>query len=180
MSFASIVLERRLSDQLARAAREGADLSLPMAEISEQMLEDTRRRFEAEVAPGGVPWKKSRRSIRDGGKTLQERGFLIRGLHRRSGATFAEVGVRNNAPQNVYAEAHQTGVNKQVQVKAHTRTIKQAFGKRLANAVVANIGAFTRQMNIPARPYLGFDLDEIEAIKDILIAHLRRIFGAAA
>lgn len=178
--FVSIAIEKSLADQLARAAAEAADLSPAMNQISEEMLTDTRRRYLAEVAPGGVPWKKSARAIADGGKTLQAKGFLLRSLDRRSGPKFAEVGVVPGAPQSAYAAAHQFGFDEAVNVKAHKRKVEQAFGKRLATAIIADVKAHTRTMRIPARPFLGFDPDTIEDIRDILADHLRQVFDRAA
>lgn len=179
-AFASITLERKLSEQLARAQREGANLSEPMDEISEKMLANTRARFLAERAPSGVPWKKSNRAISDGGKTLQLKKFLLRSLGRRFGANFAEAGVEAGAPQEAYAAAHQEGSNKQVTVKAHTRTIKEAFGVRLAKAVTVHVASYSRAMNLPARPYLGFGQEDRDDITDILTRFLRGIFGEGA
>jgi phage virion morphogenesis protein len=162
--FVSITIDRSLADQLARATAEAADLRPAMDEISEEMLTDTRRRFFAEVAPGGVPWKKSQRAIEKGGKTLQDKGFLLRSLDRRSGANFAEVGVTPGGPQEAYAAIHQFGGTI---VPKNKKTL--SFGGRLAAKVT-----------MPARPYLGFDPDTAEDIREILSAHLRRVFDQAA
>ncbi len=159
----TLTIERSLADQLARARREAADLAPAMAEISELMLEDTRRRFRAEVAPGGVPWKKSRRAIERGGKTLQDKGFLLRSLDRRSGERFAEVGVKPGAPQSTYAAIHQFGGT----IRPRARKAL-SFGGRLVAKVV-----------MPARPYLGFDPDVREDIVLILKRHLSRALGGA-
>lgn len=178
--FISIAVEKSLADQLARAQAEAVDLTPAMAKASEEMLADTRRRFLAQVAPGGVPWKKSRRAIEEGGATLQREGFLLRSLDRRSGGNFAEVGVKPGAPQESYAAVHQFGSNKTVSVKAHQRKVEQAFGQRLVKAVIAEVAAHSRVMRMPARPYLGFDPDTIENIREILTDHLRSAFDQAA
>lgn len=163
-AFLTITIERSLADQLAQARRQAADLRPAMDEVSELMLEDTRRRFLAEVAPGGVPWKKSRRAIETGGKTLEDKGFLLRSLDRRSGATFAEVGVKPGAPQSTYAAIHQFG-----------GTITPRKGKALSFG-----GRLVAKVVMPARPYLGFDPDVVEDIMLILRRHLSRALGGAA
>lgn len=162
--FIAIRIDKSLADQLARAQVEAIDLTPAMDEVAEEMLADTRRRFDAEVAPGGVPWKKSRRAIEDGGKTLNLSGILRRSIDRRSGANFAEVGVTAGLPQSTYAAIHQFG-------GTITPKAKKAlsFGGRLFAKVV-----------MPARPYLGFDPDTIEDINTILADHLRQAFDQAA
>ena len=162
--FVSIELEQRLSDQLARAQREAADLSQPMADASEAMLANTRARFAAERGPRGVPWKKSQRAIEKGGKTLQDKGFLIRSLDRRSGADFAEVGVKPGAPQQTYAAIHQFGGTIVPRAKKAL-----SFGGRLVAKVI-----------MPARPYLGFGAEDVRDVTEILTRFLRGIFGETA
>nr|WP_306300260.1 phage virion morphogenesis protein [Erythrobacter sp. LQ02-29] len=157
-------MEQRLSEQL-RAAIEGAeDLTPAMDDISERLLESTRRRFDTESGVSGVPWKKSRRAIEDGGKTLQDSGRLYRALDRRSGPTFAEVGVRAGGPPEIYAAIHQFG-----------GTIRPRHKKALSFA-----GRVVAQVVMPARPYLGFDPEDREDIVEVLTAHLRRSFDEAA
>lgn len=52
-----------------------------------------------------------------------------------------------------YARVHEKGFFGAVPVQAHTRTITQAFGQEIAPTQV-QVQAHTRQMQIPARPYL--------------------------
>ncbi len=162
--FVSIALERRLSEDLARAQREAADLTPAMDEISEAMLDNTRERFMAERGPSGVPWKRSQEAIAEGRKTLQKKGFLIRSLDRRSGATFAEVGVKPGAPQQTYAAIHQFGGTIVPRAKKAL-----SFGGRLVAKVI-----------MPARPYLGFGADDRRDITAVLMRFLRRVFGEPA
>lgn len=49
-----------------------------------------------------------------------------------------------------YAGVHEYGMQKTVHVRAHQRT--EAFGR---NVGPFQVGAFSRRMNIPARPYLA-------------------------
>ena len=162
--FLTIKLEKRLSEQLARAKREAVNLTTAMDRISELMLENVNRRFANEVGVSGVPWKRSRRAIEDGGKTLRDKGFLQRSIDRRSGPDFAEVGVEGGGPQVTYAAIHQFG-------GTITPKNKKAlsFGGRLVSKVV-----------MPARPYLGFDPEEREDIEAILSRHLRSAFEETA
>lgn len=162
-AFISIVLEKRLSEQLERAIREAVDLTQALAEVSEKMLANTRERFDAETSPLGVPWKMSARAAETGGKTLYKDGWLRRGLDRRSGATFAEVGVKPTGPQATYASIHQFGGT----IRAQGSALRTPFGPR-------------KSVTIPARPYLGFSEQDRTDITAILTDHLRDTFGEAA
>jgi len=67
----------------------------------------------------------------------------------------------------VYAAAHEYGFTGAENVKAHLRTIKQAFGKALKSPISIKISAFTRQANIPEKSFLRAQLKEDEQfIKD--------------
>lgn len=63
-----------------------------------------------------------------------------------------------------YSGVHQDGFSGSVQVDAHTRLITQAFGKALAFPVYQSVGAFTRQMNIPQREFLGLSRDNQQEV----------------
>lgn len=162
--FASITLERRLSEQLAEARRAGADLTPAMDEISKMMLVNVNRRFATETGVSGVAWKKSLRVLQEGGRTLRETGTLQRSIDRRSGRDFAEVGVEGGGPQVTYAAIHQFG-----------GTIKPRRKKALSFG-----GRVVSQVVMPKRDYLGFDVEEREDIPLILAKHLRKIFDEAA
>jgi len=59
-----------------------------------------------------------------------------------------------------YAAIHEYGFAGPQTVKAHLRTIKQAFGRPLASPVQVNVGAFTRNVNMPARSFMRTSLAE--------------------
>lgn len=163
-TFIKIELERKLSEQLERAMREVSDLSEPMHEISELMLEKTHERFGTETGLNGVPWKKSERAKKKaGGKTLYDQGTLHKSLRRMSGKDFAEVGVESGGPQATYAVIHQFG---------GTITPKRkkalSFGGRILSKVI-----------MPERPYLGFDQEDRGKIENVLERHIRSVFGEA-
>ena len=67
--------------------------------------------------------------------------------------------VRGNAVESAigtnveYAGAHERGFSGSVQVPAHSRTVTQAFGVPIA-PVRAQVRAHSRQVRIPARPFL--------------------------
>lgn len=53
-----------------------------------------------------------------------------------------------------YGPVHEYGFHGPVPVRAHIRTITQAFGRKIKPTPVS-VRAHTRQANIPARPFVG-------------------------
>jgi len=131
---------RQALDRLLRATR---DLSDPMAEIAEVLLENTQKRFERGQAPDGTPWaplspkyRRSRRKRRSrGADAILVLDDHLRGeLHATSGRDWAEVG-----SSRIYAATHQFG---------------------------------DPRRNIPARPFLGLDDQDLANIHEILAEYL--------
>lgn len=58
-----------------------------------------------------------------------------------------------------YARAHEEGFSGNVQIPSHTRRITQAFGRQIEPKTV-QVSAHSKNMNIPARPYLSPALDD--------------------
>lgn len=58
-----------------------------------------------------------------------------------------------------YALAHEEGFTGVVNVPAHSRTITQAFGRKIAPRTVF-VDAYSYNQNIPARPYLQPSLED--------------------
>jgi len=131
-----------LRRKAARLLRHLGDLSEPMLEVREVMLNAVHDRFESETDPDGNRWRRlspatlvARRRRGKGGVTiLRASGRLIGSIAPRSDATSATVGTNV-----VYGAIHQFG--------------GQA-GRGLA-------------VTIPARPYLGFGVAERTAIGEI-------------
>lgn len=137
-----------LRRKAARLLRRLGDLSEPMLEVREVMLNAVHDRFESESDPDGNRWRRlspatlaGRRRRRKGGVTiLRASGRLIGSIAPRSDATSATVGTNV-----VHGAIHQFG--------------GQA-GRGLA-------------VTIPARPYLGFGAAEQTAIGEIFEDWLR-------
>lgn len=53
-----------------------------------------------------------------------------------------------------YAARHELGFRGRESVPAHTRLIKQAFGRALKMPKTVNVRAHSRNINLPARPFL--------------------------
>jgi len=62
-----------------------------------------------------------------------------------------------------YARIHELGFSGTQNIRAHLRTIKSAFGKRIkGGAVTFQVSAHTRQVDFPARSFLASALSELE------------------
>jgi phage virion morphogenesis protein len=178
----------RLNQALQGLIRAGADLSDPMAQISDQMVTDTIHRFETGTAPDGTPWVPSRRAQKTGGKTLIEHGGLMGSIVGESGPDYAAAGTNK-----VYGAIHQFGGTIQKQARSQVNLtaggssafISAASAKRRNKArsktvfgQAVTIGAHA--VTMPARPYLGFNDREIDDFTQILTAHLVEGFTGAA
>ena len=132
-----------LRRKAARLLRRLGDLSEPMLEVREVMLNAVHDRFESESAPDGNRWRRlspatlvARRGRGKGGVTiLRASGRLIGSIAPRSDATSATVGTNV-----VHGAIHQ-------------------FGGQAGRG---------HKVTIPARPYLGFGDREREEIDEIL------------
>jgi phage virion morphogenesis protein len=166
--------DREVTRTLERLARKVADLSPVMREISGVMLDAVHDNFATEGSRTGNPWKKSKRSIRDAGQTLQDTQRLYRSIQAHSDAHGAVVGT------NVaYAAAHHFGVNKTVtaRVAAHRRKVKsrdQKQGRKKSASGVAFVRAHSRTMklNLPARPFLVLADDDTRRIVERMRRYL--------
>ncbi|MCO5082650.1 MAG: phage virion morphogenesis protein [Rhizobiaceae bacterium] len=118
-----------------------------MEGIARLVQEQTRRRIEVEkTSPAGEPWKKNWK----GSSTLYESGALSRSIDYAATETTAEIGTGI-----VYGRIHQLG-----------GTIKPKSAKALA-FMMGNRFVMTRQVTMPARPYLGLSAEnERDIIQD--------------
>ncbi|MEO7691286.1 MAG: phage virion morphogenesis protein [Sphingomonas sp.] len=139
-------VERRL----ALLADRFGNLQPLMETIGQVLATDAEDNFEGEHSPDGAPWKKSQRVLEHGGKTLQLSRRLRMSITYRAGASSVEVGTNV-----VYARRHQEGFHGPERVASFKRTMREVFGVRLAEPIEVTVGAFTRQANTPARPFLG-------------------------
>lgn len=132
-------------------------------EIGSYLVASVIRRFETESGPGGAPWKKSRRAAREGGQTLTDKGRLRNSLTHNVLADGVEVGTNV-----VYAAIHQFGG------RTPPRTIRPKRKKALYFPGAAHPVAKVNHpgSNIPARPFLGIDERDREAIRRIVARHL--------
>jgi len=68
-----------------------------------------------------------------------------------------------------YAARHEFGFTGTESIKAHTRTITQAFGEQLSEAKQVAVRAYSRQAKTPERSFLRSSLDDMreEIIKGL-------------
>lgn len=127
-------------------------------EIGQALVTSTVHRFERETGPDGQPWKPSRRAREEGGQTLTDKGRLRGSITHVAGPTFVDVGTNV-----LHAAIHQFGG--EIRPKGSGKLYIQRGG-----AVTAVVDSVT----MPARPFLGVDDADRDAISEILLDALER------
>lgn len=166
--------DKRLLANLKAITRGVDDLTTPMRATGEYLTNQTRDRFDSQTAPNGAPWQPLSSNYQAHKRRNQERiltldARLRRSIHYR--AQRREVAVGTNL---VYGAIHQLGFNGAVTVQSFTRRNKRndvyasANGRRRKTASgVSFVRAHSRNMRMPARPYIGLseqDYNEIPRI----------------
>jgi phage gpG-like protein len=110
------------------------------------------------------------------GQVLKNRtGTLRRKINGRvsetSNSITGQVGVKL-----AYAAAHEYGFDGNENVRAHLRTIKQAFGREIA-PVTFQVQAYTRHVHLPERSFLRSSLSEMTPAIQTMIREA--VVGAA-
>ncbi|EEE2001878.1 phage morphogenesis protein [Salmonella enterica subsp. enterica serovar Kotte] len=128
----------------------------------------TRRRIISEkTAPSGEAWpawsdsyagtRHSGQSLlRGNGDLLDSIQFVVERGRVRVGSSLS------------YAGVHQDGFSGKVRVGAHQRLVTQAFGRALRYPVWQSVGAFSRQVEIPQREYLGVSATNREELMRVI------------
>ena len=168
---------------LSRRVARMEDTTGMLDEIGAHLESSTLLRFETESGPDGLPWRPSRRAQREGGKTLTDRGRLRDSITRQvlGAGQRAEVQVGTNVE---YGAIHQFGGT----IRQRPRQQVLAFGARggrftsrraasrrragFLRVAFASIGE--REINMPARPFLGISAVDRTAIARIVLRHLER------
>lgn len=96
------------------------------------------------------------------GQVLHTRtGTLRRSINQE--VTQSGSSIRGVVGTNVsYGRIHEYGFQGTVDVKAHLRTITQAFGRPLSSPVTQNVRAHTMTVNLPERSFLRSALKDFE------------------
>ena len=149
--------EARLDASLSDAIRAAGDMTPLMRRIGNVLEVSVSQRFERSQGPGGAAWPVSIRAREEGGKTLVDSARLRDSIVSEAEPRAVEVGT--NVP---YAGIHQFG-----------GTIRpreaDALSFRLPGGQFVTVG----KVDIPARPFLGFDAADEADIGDTVEAYFR-------
>lgn len=143
--------------QASKLLDRGIDVSPLLNNIAETILTSIDRRFEAEESAEGKPWVASHRATQEGGQTLSDSGKFRRSFAYDAQGDHIKIGT--NWP---WANTHHYGVK-----------IKPLSGKYLAFN-----GIFVKEVNIPARPVLGFSDSDKKIIEVQINNHIKDRLGA--
>jgi phage virion morphogenesis protein len=124
--------------------------------IGETLVSGTQKRFHEGKAPDGQPWK----PVRRGGSPLRDTGQLRGSIEYATTADSVLVG--SNLPQ---ALIHQKGG----EVKAKKK-------KALHFKTPEGNDVFVKSVNIPARPYLGINDEDMKVVRGVLKEWFRQVF----
>lgn len=133
--------------------------------ITEDMKNDVRSNFDNQHSYLGVKWEKSKRAVKDGGKTLLDTGRLYNSFTVKATNDYARVGTNVK-----YARVLNVGTLKgelwkgKVNVKSHYRKIKyrKKNGRWAKNKRKIKVREFYRKSmspwgDIPAYNYMGIN-----------------------
>ncbi|NOR62159.1 MAG: phage virion morphogenesis protein [Rhodobacteraceae bacterium] len=145
-------------------AHDALEYPLGMYEaIGVAMVTSTRERFDRGESPEGNPWPVSLRAQFEGGKTLVDKGALVKSITHIADQNGVEIGTNLE-----YAATHQFGA---------TITPKSAGALRFS---IPGIGFITSQsVNIPARPFIGLSAEDEVEIETIAFDFIAEAFGGA-
>jgi phage virion morphogenesis protein len=141
---------------LAALARASGDMTDLMDDIGRRLVSETDRRFETETAPDGTSWKPSRRAIETGGQTLTDKGRLRDSISHQVGPRSVAIGTNL-----IYAAVHQAGA-----------TIRPTSAKALKFRLPNGAFVTTKEVTIPARPFIGISDEGEAAIGELTLAWL--------
>jgi phage virion morphogenesis protein len=149
--------------------RIGHDPAPLLRAIGVGLVETTQRRFEMAQDPHGRPWA----PLLPAYAAIKRGPGILRGAGMRGGLmgsiTFATSAHSVRIGSNkVYAAIHQFG-----------GTIKPVRARRLVFHLGKRV-VFARQVQIPARPYLGFGPAERLVIEEAIAQELRHALGNGA
>lgn len=164
--------DRSVDATLARLVAKATAMRPAMREISHDMRDAVLENFEREGRPS--PWKKSRRSAKQGGKTLQDQRHLMKSITPDSSADVARVGTNLK-----YAAIHHFGGPIRFKGRDRIMNFKQVrrgkmtfsrpgTGDRFAKAGKAHysmkVSGKPYSVDMPARPYVLLLDDDLAKI----------------
>lgn len=179
-------LEKPLA-ALGRLRELGGDLLPFMTDARDLLVASTLNRFATGKGPGGIPWKQTKRQVRQAvgkrgpnkARILVDTGDLQDSIRGQANSTSVEVG-SDGLKNPIKAIANQFGANGQTGVRRHYRLITRAFGATLAEPVLGYVRAYPRIVRLPARPFIGIDEQDVAEVKDLWQARIIATFGTGA
>ena len=145
-----------LGEALSNAVARARDLSAPLNSSAAYIEASVQDRFETGIGPDGIRWIPSKRAQEQGGLTLVDKARLRGSIKSNVGDDFLETGSDATADSARYARTHQFGA-----------TIRPKNGEFLIFNGANGGLVFAREVNIPARPFLGIDDADVLELQDI-------------
>lgn len=138
-------------EALGRLALDRADKTALLGLMGTEVAENTRLRFLDGVAPDGTPWVPSIRARTQGGETMRDTGRLMNSITHAVSGDSVEIGT--NVP---YALPLHFGA-----------TIRAVNGPYLRFPVGGG-WATVKEVELPARPFIGITDEDAEGISSII------------
>lgn len=157
MNIEITVKSREVSDFFKQISNKISDLTPIMNIAGETIQSSVVENFRA----GGRPdkWQESKRALLQDGQTLVDTARLRTSINYK--ASRNKVAIGTNV---VYAAIHQFGSQQTQNVKQHKRK-KKGGG-------TTTVKPFTRKMNMPKRPFLLVQDEDITEIQEATIEYL--------
>lgn len=155
-----------VADILKRIKNRMGSMRPALENVGEIILESVRDNFELGGRPAWKPLSDRTLLTKKNDKILENKGWaggLLGSIQPDVGDDYVMVGTDKE-----YAAVHQFGMTGSVNVKAHTRVIKKAFGKTLPSPVTVSVRAHSVSMDVPARPFLMIQSNDMVRILDEL------------
>ena len=127
-----------------------------LSNLGSGLLTNLQRRFQAQQSPQGLPWKQSIRAKMFGGKTLQDTGKLLQSMQFIVSGSRVEVGTNVE-----YARFLHDGA-----------TIK-AKNVPYLTFRIGNRWAKKKEVVLPARPILGFSVQDNQTVISVINSFMR-------
>ena len=160
--------DRQVLDTLNQLVSRAQNLRPAFAEIGEDMLESTKRRFSTATDPDGKPWAANSpvtvaRYLGNFKSSYKKDGSLSKAGEKRAGS---------KKPLTGETKALQTTINYQLQGATGV-----SIGSPMVYAAMQQFGGTKSQFphlwgDIPARPFLGISTTDQANILDILGSYL--------
>lgn len=159
------------------------DFSIPLQRMGQRLVRSTAENFKNEQSPEGEDWKPlaqitkalRRRGKKDGEpKILQDSGRLRNSVTSQVTMNIDKTSLEFGT--NVeYAKTHQFGGPSTITV-IRKKNVKKKSGKYGKRPFAT---AYTKTIQVPARPFLGIKETDKEAFKKILKDWYKEIFNGA-